>query len=218
MCCRWRPGRRSACRNPASCRSSASRATAYSSSTRDGDNQVFKSVAITGADPVTHLKATNAAEFALSPDEQFISWTERYQAYVMPFARSGRSIDVAADAKALPQSRISADAGDYLHWSGDSSTLYWTQGSDLFARRVDAAAFDGAKTGAVPPIAHLGFVSAAPHATGTIALTGARIITMNGDQVIENGTVVIDGNRIAAVGPSGSVAIPAGARTVDMSR
>ena len=184
---------------------------------QDGDNQLFKSVSVTGAEPITHLRATNAGEFALSPNEQFIGWTERYQAYVMPFARSGRTIDVAADAKALPQSRISADAGDYLHWSGDSSTLYWTQGPDLYARRLDAAAFDGAKTGAVPPVAHLGFVSPAPHATGTVALTGARIITMNGDQVIEGGTIVIDGNRITAVGPAGSVAIPAGARTIDMS-
>ena len=184
---------------------------------QDGDNQVFKSVDVSGADPITHLKATNAAEFALSPDEQFVGWTERYQGYVMPFARSGRSIDVAAEGKALPQTKISADAGDYLHWSGDSSTLYWTQGPDLYARRVDAAAFDGAKTGAVPPVSHLGFVSAAPHPTGTIALTGARIVTMNGDQVIDNGTIVISGNRIAAVGATGSVAVPAGARTIDMT-
>ena len=64
----------------------------------------------------------------------------------MPFVRSGKTIDVAADAKALPQTKVSADAGDYLHWSGDGHTLYWTQGPQLFARRVDLAAFDGAKT------------------------------------------------------------------------
>jgi imidazolonepropionase-like amidohydrolase/Tol biopolymer transport system component len=52
---------------------------------------------------------------------------------------------------------------------------------------------------------------------GVVALVGGRIITMNGDEVIENGTVVIDGNRIAAVGPAGSVAMPDGARTFDVS-
>ncbi|HEY1146291.1 MAG TPA: amidohydrolase, partial [Allosphingosinicella sp.] len=182
---------------------------------QEGDNQVFKSVSVTGAEPITHLKATNAAEFALSPNEQFLGWTERYQAYVMPFVRSGRAIDIAAEGKALPQTKVSADAGDYLHWSGDGSTLYWTQGADLYARRVDLAAFDGAKSGAVPPITHLGFTASAPHATSSIALTNARIVTMNGDSVIENGTVVINGNRIAAVGPAGSVTIPAGAKTID---
>ena len=138
----------SACRRAARCRSSARTATASSSSTRTATTRCSSRSTSTGADPMTHLKATNAAEFALSPDEQFIGWTERYQAYVMPFVRSGRSIDIAADAKALPQTKVSADAGDYLHWSGDGSTLYWTQGPDLFARRVDLAAFDGAKTGA----------------------------------------------------------------------
>ena len=85
---------------------------------------------------VTHLISQNAAEFALSPDEQFVAWTERYQAYVMPFARSGRSIDIAPDGKALPQSRVSTDAGDWLHWSGNGRTLYWSQGPDLFARNL----------------------------------------------------------------------------------
>src|SRR4051794_13809540 len=181
------------------------------------NNELFNSVDVTGANLMTHLKATNGAEFALSPNEQFIGWTERYQAYVMPFVRSGRSIDVAADAKALPQTRVSADAGDYLHWSGDGSTLYWTQGPDLFARRVDLATFDAAKTGAVPPLAHLGFTAPAPHPSGTIALTNARIVTMKGDQVIDGGTIIVAGNRIAAVGPAGSVAVPPGARTIDMS-
>ncbi len=183
----------------------------------DGDDQVFKSVAVTGADPITHLKGTNAAEFALSPDEQFVGWTERFQAYVMPFARTGRSIDIAADSKSLPQTRISTDAGNYLRWSGDGSTLYWTQGPNLFARRVDLPTFDGAKTGVVPPIASLGFTAAAPSPTGRIALTNARLVTMRGDEVIENGTIIVEGNRIVAVGPAGSVAVPVGARTIDLS-
>jgi len=183
----------------------------------DNDNQYFKSVDVTGADPMTHLKATNATEFALSPNEQFLGWTERYQAYVMPFVRTGRTVDIAADAKALPQTKVSSDAGDYLHWSGDGSTLYWTQGPDLYARRVDLATFDAAKTGPTPAISHLGFVAPEPHPSGTMALTNARIITMNGDQVIDGGTILINGDRIAAVGPAASVAVPTGARTIDMS-
>ncbi|MFQ5550240.1 MAG: amidohydrolase, partial [Gemmatimonadales bacterium] len=52
---------------------------------------------------------------------------------------------------------------------------------------------------------------------GVIALTGARIITMNGDEIIENGTVVVRNNRIEAVGGAGAVSVPADAETVDLS-
>jgi imidazolonepropionase-like amidohydrolase len=38
---------------------------------------------------------------------------------------------------------------------------------------------------------------------------------MRGDEVIENGTVLIDGNRIAAVGLASTVSVPPGARTLD---
>jgi Tol biopolymer transport system component len=51
---------------------------------------------------------------------------------------------------------------------------------------------------------------------GVIALRGARIITIKGDAVIENGTIVIRDNRIAAVGPASSVPIPAGAKVIDV--
>ena len=53
--------------------------------------------------------------------------------------------------------------------------------------------------------------------TGTLLLSGARIITMRGDEVIERGDILIDGNRIAAVGPSGSLTVPDGAEVRDVS-
>jgi Tol biopolymer transport system component len=52
---------------------------------------------------------------------------------------------------------------------------------------------------------------------GVAALTGARVITMVGDEVIENGVVVVRDNRIEAVGPTGEVGIPEGAREIDVS-
>jgi imidazolonepropionase-like amidohydrolase/Tol biopolymer transport system component len=52
---------------------------------------------------------------------------------------------------------------------------------------------------------------------GVVAFVGGRIITMNGDEVIENGTIVIDGNRVAAVGPTDDVTVPNGARTFDVT-
>lgn len=52
---------------------------------------------------------------------------------------------------------------------------------------------------------------------GVVVLKGARIITMEGDQVIENGDIVIENNRIKALGASGSLSVPAGAKVIDVN-
>ena len=183
------------------------------------DKRSLRSVEISGAKEMTHLVSENASEFAISPDEQFVAWTERYQAYVMPFTLAGRSVDIGPKTKALPLARVSEDAGDWVHWSGNSRSLYWTQGPDLFRRDLNqAAAFKPADKEPAPNSAariSLGFSQAAAKPSGMLAITGARIITMRGDEVIENGTVLVDGNRIAAVGPTAAISYPAGTQTID---
>ena len=52
---------------------------------------------------------------------------------------------------------------------------------------------------------------------GTVVLAGARVITMNGDEILERGDIVVRDNRIAAVGPTGSVERPGGAEVIDLS-
>jgi imidazolonepropionase-like amidohydrolase len=55
--------------------------------------------------------------------------------------------------------------------------------------------------------------------TGTVALTGARVVTMARADggILDDATVLIRGDRIVAVGPRGQVAVPAGATTVDVA-
>jgi hypothetical protein len=50
---------------------------------------------------------------------------------------------------------------------------------------------------------------------GVVAFTGGRVITMRGEEVIEQGTVVVKANRLVAVGPIDEVEIPTGAYVVD---
>ncbi|WP_305983085.1 amidohydrolase family protein [Roseivirga thermotolerans] len=52
---------------------------------------------------------------------------------------------------------------------------------------------------------------------GVALLKGARIITMNGNEVIENGDVLIENARIKAVGASGTLDVPRGAQVFDMT-
>jgi nucleoside 2-deoxyribosyltransferase len=53
--------------------------------------------------------------------------------------------------------------------------------------------------------------------TGTIVLRGAKAITMNGKEIVENADIVVVNNRITEVGVQGSVDIPNGAEIMDMS-
>ncbi|MFD0856187.1 amidohydrolase family protein, partial [Actinomadura adrarensis] len=50
---------------------------------------------------------------------------------------------------------------------------------------------------------------------GCVALTGAKVITMAGEEIIEPGTVVVRGNRIVEIGPSGTVVPPPEAVVID---
>ena len=52
---------------------------------------------------------------------------------------------------------------------------------------------------------------------GVAVLRGARVVTMNGREVIESGDIVVRNNRIAAVGRQGSVSVPPDAEVIDVS-
>lgn len=53
---------------------------------------------------------------------------------------------------------------------------------------------------------------------GRVLFTNARVITMNGDEVLEKGDILVENNRISAVGATGSLTVPSGTETVDLSR
>ena len=52
---------------------------------------------------------------------------------------------------------------------------------------------------------------------GLVVLAGARVVTMNGDEVIEEGDIVVRDNRIVDVGATGTVARPNGATVIDLA-
>jgi imidazolonepropionase-like amidohydrolase len=57
----------------------------------------------------------------------------------------------------------------------------------------------------------------APATTGTIALTGARLIDGTGRPPIEQATLLIRDGRIEAAGSQAAVSVPAGSRRIDLS-
>ena len=61
------------------------------------------------------------------------------------------------------------------------------------------------------------WVAAAGTQTRPVVLDNVRIIDGGGGAPIENGRIVIDGERIVRVGPAATIGVPAGAETIDLS-
>jgi imidazolonepropionase-like amidohydrolase/Tol biopolymer transport system component len=184
--------------------------------------RVLASIDLDGSDVHEYYVSDLATEFALSPDGKWLAFREGFNAYVTPFVETGRRVEIGPKSKAVPVTRVSRDAGEYLEFSGDSSRLFWSVGPELFERDLkDAFTFLPGSPEKVPePAAHglnISFDEPVDIPSGTIAFTGGRVVTMKGDEVIEDGVVLVEGNRIRAVGPRGSVAVPAGAKTIDVS-
>jgi imidazolonepropionase-like amidohydrolase len=188
-------------------------------------SSLMKSVGLNGEMPRDVFTLSYVDFVTLSPDGQWVAFTEGFNAYVAPLPQTGVAIELSKDMKGLPVTPVSKDIGSYLHWSGDSSALHWMVGRSYHTRNLkDAFTFlPGAprqlpKPGSDKGI-DIGLTAEMDQPADVFAFTGARIVTMRDAQsdqeVIENGVMVVEGDTIKAVGAAGSVAIPANARVID---
>ncbi|HYN20265.1 MAG TPA: LpqB family beta-propeller domain-containing protein, partial [Thermoanaerobaculia bacterium] len=189
---------------------------------RPGDKKVeLVSVELNGKEERVHWSAENAAEFRVSNDGRWVAFVDHFNVYVAPFASSGQPVEIGPDSTAIPVTKVTREAGSYLHWSGDSKQLHWSLGPELFSLDLKNAFtfLEGAPEKLPDPPAsgvNIGIQAKADKPTGTIALVGGRVVTMKGDEVIEDGTVVVEENRIVGVGPRGQISVPAGAKIIDV--
>jgi Tol biopolymer transport system component len=182
-------------------------------------NRGLQSITMDGYDRRTHFRVTgtgpganppSASEIRLSPDGTRAAVSLQNRHYLITVPMAGReTVDIRitgrGDSAAVPITRISADGGDYLQWTADGRTVTWAWGAQFFRQAVDSTQPERTEVAVTLPRAR---------AKGSVLLTGARIITMKGDEVIPNGDVLVTDNRIVSVGKRGSLRAPAGTRTI----
>lgn len=175
-----------------------------------------------GSDEKTHIKSTYGNQFTVSPDEKWIAFVDLHKAYIAAFPQTGKTIDLGSGTSDFPVKLVSKDAGYNLHWSHDSKRLHYTLGSQYYTINLeDRFEFIANKPDSLFKIPEkgleIGLEVKPDKPKGTIAFTNARIITMKGTEVIENGVLVVEDNIIRAVGKTGEVNIPSGAHVIDCS-
>jgi Tol biopolymer transport system component len=146
----------------------------------------------------------------------------------------------------FPSWKLTDIGGQFPSWSADGKSVYWSIGNaffaynldDAFARKRELELAEEKKKDAKPEVAVKTDSTGAKEAVkiegykpkemkiaievprdipqGTVLLQGARIITMNGDEVIENGDILVENNRIKAVGASGTLNAPKTATVVNV--
>ncbi|MFU8812952.1 MAG: amidohydrolase family protein [Balneolaceae bacterium] len=181
----------------------------------------FRSMDLNGQDERHHFRSQYALGFTPSPDNRWIAFHELYKVYIAPMPQVGSNISLSANTRAIPVTHVARDAGYNLHWSGDGSKLHWTLGEEYFSVELNEAFefLNGDLNDELPLGSNegirIGLELETDKPSGVVAFTNARIITMNGDEVIENGTVVVRDNRIESIGRTGQVSVPGGAFVVD---
>jgi Tol biopolymer transport system component/imidazolonepropionase-like amidohydrolase len=183
-------------------------------------SQGLVSVRMDGFDKRTHIKVTgtgeppnpaNASVIKISPEgnQAFVDLQGKH--YLVTIPKVGKetvNISLASPNSSVPVKKMSAEGGDFLAWSADGKSVSWSWGTKFFRQEIASDK---------PETFDISVESARARPKGSVVLSGAKLITMKGDEIIEKGDIVITDNRIAAVGAKGKVAIPAGAKVIDVT-
>ncbi|MFT5761509.1 MAG: Tol biopolymer transport system component [Polaribacter sp.] len=191
-------------------------------------------------------KGSIPQDIKISPDGKKALAKINNEIYTVLIPKIGKAASISlanADKAAFPAQKLTIMGGEFAAWSSDSKRVHWSLGASHFVYDLDKgtafaenlAAEKKKKTTekstektdkdkkneelekfkADEYTIKVGYKKATPK--GTILLKGGRIITMNGNEVIENGDVLIVNNRITQVGASGSFKVPNRAKVIDVS-
>jgi Tol biopolymer transport system component/cytosine/adenosine deaminase-related metal-dependent hydrolase len=209
-----------------------------------GSRYRLKSVGLDSGDVRTHAQIDDIRSPVIpSPDGRWLAIEEDFTVAVIPFDSALRtgSQDSSADVPALklrtPQvrkGRLSKEGGVAPIWSADGKWLSWSW-INQFSRVAVSSLGDSSRTASDVQVSTVLLTVPRQVTTGSVLLRGARLVTMSAaglkstpaedggvrvttdPMVIERGDLLIEGPRIKALGPTGSLTIPPGTEVIDVS-
>jgi hypothetical protein len=130
-----------------------------------------------------------------------VAFQEGDNVYLAPMAWGGLGGETQRVEKRrgqFPVTQLTRDGGLFPRWR-NATTLEYGSGERFFVHHMENGRTDTVKLALSVPRGSV--------AAGSIALTNARILTMNKRQVIEKGTVVVKDGRITCVGTCSTAGI-----------
>jgi Tol biopolymer transport system component/imidazolonepropionase-like amidohydrolase len=184
------------------------------------ENGTLVSVRLDGTERREVATVDGAAEMVPSPDGRWLAFTLREEVYVAALPPSLETVTLSERSGPGPLQRVTRDGGQDLKWARDGATLSWVFANVFSRLDLDDVFGPDAPDEGLDRMAEtvpIRLVAPMPKPRGAIALTGATVVTMRGDEVLEDATIVVTDNRIRSVGPSATAQIPSDARVIDVS-
>ena len=186
-----------------------------------GLTKKLKSVDLDGKEERSHFSSKLANRLVPSPDNKWVAFIHLHKLYMAPFVTNGSEINLDNNTQSFKVESLSKNAGINLHWSSQNDKIFWTLGGNYIQKSIVNNSTDPfAKTNlAENPESsiNINLVTKSDIPEGRIAFKNARIITMNGDEVIEDGTIIIYKNKIEKIGKTSSIKIPSDAKVYAMN-
>jgi Tol biopolymer transport system component len=164
-----------------------------------------------GSDRMVHARIKNAGEAAVSPDGAWVAFTQGMNTYLAPLPVDGAAGSVPfIDRKGgnLPTTVLSTEGGLYPRWR-TNQVIEVSSGNRFLSYDTGTGKADSVTVRLTAP---------RDIPQGSIALTGARIVTLEDKRVIPSGTVVVTDGRISCVGrcpiPAGTKVVSVGGKTI----
>src|SRR5438552_13642013 len=151
----------------------------------------------------------------MGPDGDVALIQSGFDVYTVTVPQAGEVATISIQdpaASAVPARRLTDIGGEFATWSGDGKTILWSMGSAIFSYDLAAAtaydretermrkALEGDTTAAgkarLDSLSKRRFAATETNVTirasrdipqGTVVLRGARIVTMKGTEIVENG-------------------------------
>jgi Tol biopolymer transport system component/imidazolonepropionase-like amidohydrolase len=186
-----------------------------------GLTKKLKSIDLNGKEERSHFSSKLANRLVPSKDNKFVAFIHLHKLFVAPFVMNGSEINVDQNTKSFKVESLSKNAGINLHWSANNKKIHWTLGDEYFSKSIiNNTTNPFAKTNLTADKAtgiKINLKEKSDIPEGRIAFKNARIITMDGNEVIEDGTIIINKNKIEKVGKTSIITIPSDAKVFDMN-